>query len=154
MVKNRVRYRNTLLILVVSFGVALALGALPYIGSALGAVVWVVGWLVLAPLYFAWYSRRSAESSTATDAAVGSTAGWAQSTAFSELADHGSDPDSTADPVATLKRQYAAGELSETEFERRLEILLGVENLDLDDVVADERSDVVTDLVERDREGR
>lgn len=43
-----------------------------------------------------------------------------------------SDEDDTTDPVETLKRRYAEGEISEAEFERKLDHLMDTDETDHD----------------------
>jgi len=86
------------LVLVVTFGLA-ALTAVLSLG-ALPAVVAIAGWLIVAPaLAILTYYEGDAETET----------------------------ESEADPVATLRERYARGELTEAEFERRLDTLLETE---------------------------
>jgi uncharacterized membrane protein len=88
------------LVLVVTLGLA-ALTAVLSLG-ALPAVVTIVGWFIVAPvLAILTYYEDDAESEA--------------------------DPEDAADPVATLRERYARGELTEAEFERRLDTLLETE---------------------------
>ena len=138
MVSKRTRYKNTALILIVSLGVAIILGGIPYVGPSLGAVMLVLGWFIAAPLYLGWYSRRTSETETTAEIANIST----PTKGHTNPPKTSTELDSTKDPMETLKQQYAAGELSESEFERRLEILLGVDDLNLDEVVSNESRDI------------
>ncbi|KPN30422.1 hypothetical protein SY89_01155 [Halolamina pelagica] len=85
------------LVLVVTLGLA-ALTAVLSLG-ALPAVITIVGWFLVAPVL-----------------------------AILTYYDDGSDaPAGNDDPVATLRDRYARGELTESEFERRLDRLLETE---------------------------
>lgn len=88
------------LVLVVTLGLA-ALTAVLSLG-ALPAVITIVGWFLVAPVLaiLTYYGDES-------DAPAGND-----------------------DPVATLRDRYARGELTESEFERRLDRLLETETAD------------------------
>lgn len=65
----------------------------------------------------------------------------------------GSETDDEEDPVAILKRRYASGEITEAEFERRLEGLLDADSVDRSRIdanggqpAATERRDLERDL--------
>ncbi len=51
-----------------------------------------------------------------------------KSSAYSSAAPSRSDSPDESEPMAVLKREYAAGNITESEFERRLETLLDVED--------------------------
>ncbi|WP_435117640.1 SHOCT domain-containing protein [Halolamina sp. C58] len=88
------------LVLVVTLGLS-ALTAVLSLG-ALPAVVAIAGWLIVAPaLAILTYYEDDAEADSE-----------------SETADS---------PVATLRERYARGDLTEAEFERRLDTLLETE---------------------------
>ena len=86
------------MVLVVTIGLA-TLGGVLSLG-ALPAVVLVIGWFIVAPVLaiLTYYEDDEADDDAATD-----------------------------DPVATLRERYARGELTEAEFERRLDQLLETE---------------------------
>ncbi|PSQ58923.1 hypothetical protein BRD18_04695 [Halobacteriales archaeon SW_7_71_33] len=91
-----------------------AVGTLPigiltaiFVGGQAAAVVFVVGWLLLVPLGGVINEEVLAdesESEETTDA---------------------------ADPVVTLRERYAAGEIDDVEFERRLEEILATEDVEV-----------------------
>lgn len=91
-----------------------AVGTLPigiltaiFVGGQAAAVVFVVGWLLLVPLGGVINEEILAdesESEETTDA---------------------------EDPVATLRERYAAGEIDDVEFERRLEEILATEDVEV-----------------------
>jgi uncharacterized membrane protein len=82
------------LVLVVTLGLA-ALTAVLSLG-ALPAVISIVGWFLAAPVL----------------------------AILTYYEDDGSDTTDADDPIATLRERYARGELTEAEFERRLDQLL------------------------------
>lgn len=88
------------LILVVTFGLS-ALTAVLSLG-ALPAVIAILGWFVVAPALAILTYYEDDDTETAVDDA--------------------------GDPVATLRQRYASGELTEQEFERRLDRLLETED--------------------------
>lgn len=91
----------------VASGLGTALGVF-YGGLSVGATVLVL--LLLWPVYLSL---------------IGELESTADYRGWRARSDGGASHESQA--VATLKREYAAGELSESEFERRLERVLGVE---------------------------
>ncbi|QPV64751.1 SHOCT domain-containing protein [Halosimplex litoreum] len=95
-------------ILTLPFGLLTAL----FVGAAPAAVIFVVGWFLLTPVLFVFAEE------------IGSL-----------LPDRGTgdeSADQSADPLEQLKSRYARGEIDETEFKRRVERLVGVEDLDAD----------------------
>ncbi|OIB57202.1 SHOCT domain-containing protein [Natrialba sp. SSL1] len=106
-----------LLIAIVTFGIISILSLLGL--EFVVAVLAVIGWFVLTPVFLFWgedIAALMAERKQST----GST--WPGTSA----ADTGNDSDSDtdADAFAQLKHRYASGELSEDEFEHRLDRLL------------------------------
>lgn len=67
--------------------------------------VWTVGWFMLTPLFLFWGDDFAAM-----------------------YFDNRSASEPATDPVAELKRRYAEGELSDEEFERRMERLVAAED--------------------------
>lgn len=99
-----------LLIAIVTFGI-IALLALPGLEAAAGFVA-IVGWFLLTPIFLFW-GEEIAE--------------WL----YGDGTESASAPtrDTENDALEELKRRYASGEISEEEFERRLERLLAVDEL-------------------------
>lgn len=94
------------LIAVVTFGAMLLAGVLEF--DLLARVVIVVGWFVLTPV-FMFFGDEIAEAIFEAD---------------------GADEESpeSDDPLEVLRDRYARGEISEAEFERRVERLLETED--------------------------
>lgn len=119
--------RSLRLILTVSFGLSLFFFVSSYyvltpLFEFLAAGTLVLGWFVLAPLA---YSLADADSERA-----GVRERGVESDRES-TADHGSR---STTPMEHLQRRYAAGDLSEAEFERKLEQLFELEEVDLDSI--------------------
>ncbi|WP_255192960.1 SHOCT domain-containing protein [Natronobeatus ordinarius] len=115
MTPNEDEDRTTLLIGLVSLGIGAAMIVLGQPAgplSNLGVAILLLGWFVVTPLY---HFRLSRNTDDTTDG-----------------------PANEDDPLTVLKQRYAAGDLSETEFERKLEHLLGLEDVDLDDGAHDD----------------
>lgn len=92
-----------------------AVGTLPaaalaglFVGSTAAAVVAVVGWLLLVP-----------------------TLGILADDEEFSFGSEEEEQESASDPLETLRSRYARGELTELEFERRLEHLLETEDVEL-----------------------
>jgi uncharacterized membrane protein len=123
------------LVAVLSFGLT-SLFAVLELGVLVPAT-FVVGFLILLPLVallgedfpLVEPADATAESAATATATAGS----------------GSRED---DPVATLRRRYATGEIDETEFERRLDRLLETEELEgaVDRDEARRRADELTEI--------
>ena len=116
----------TILIAVLTLPVGLL--AAMFVGVQAAAVVFIVGWLLLTPLVpilgSLWAGDGDAESSA--------------------------EPD---DPLTELKRRYAAGEIGEAEYERRLENLLEAESAErASDVRSDESGRPASRGLERELE--
>ncbi len=116
-----------LLIAIVTFALISVVAVAGF--ETLTAVIATIGWFLLTPIFLFW----GEEIATAV---------------FGEV------EESEDDPLNELKRRYAAGEIDEEEFERRLDRLFDVEDA-FEDVFAD-RTDHPTDEsetpVERERE--
>lgn len=85
----------------------------------LGVATLVLGWFIAAPAYY--FLTRTTDTDT-------ETAIETERTSSAET--------SSTDPMETLRQRYAAGELSEAEFERKLERLLETEDRPADDSVS------------------
>jgi len=96
---------------------AAALAAI-FVGGNAAGVVAIVGWLLLVPL-LSVLSDHVDFSSDAEEASVTEPA----------------DTESTDDALQRLRERYAAGELDDVEFERKLERLLETEDLEVPDHV-------------------
>ena len=92
-----------LLIGVVTFGLVLFAAALDF--DALARVIVAVGWFLLTPI-FLFFGSHIAD------------------TVFE---DEEAEPVESDDPIETLQDRYARGEITEAEFERRVEGLLETE---------------------------
>ncbi len=86
--------------------------------EALAGAIAIVGWFLLVPLFLFWGEE------------------------IADIALEGdSEPNhSVDDPFEELKRRYAAGEIDDEEFERRLERLVGVDDA-FEDVFSEAGSD-------------
>jgi uncharacterized membrane protein len=87
--------------------------------EALAGAIAIVGWFLLVPLFLFW-GEEIAEIAFDDDASEPSA---------------GSD-----DPFEELKRRYAAGEIDDEEFKRRLDRLVGVDAA-FEDVFSEGKSD-------------
>ena len=91
-----------------------------FVGLQSAAVVFIVGWLLLTPLI----PIVGEEILPQLTSAVGSDDAETDTTADSTT-------EGAADALERLKARYANGEIDEAEFERRVERLVAVEDLDL-----------------------
>lgn len=115
-----------------------------YLGWVTGVTVFVVGWLFAVPLLGILatavggeFDDGSAVSETESESAAVDAEG------------------AGADPLETLRERYAAGELTETEFERRVERLLETDETVPGSRVRDDASEYERDRnveYERDRD--
>lgn len=96
----------TALVAVLTLPVGLLAGL--FVGLEAAAIVFIVGWLLLVPGIPILGEELLPAITDRIPARRGPEA----------------DPDPAVDPVAELKRQYAEGEISEAEFERRVEQVL------------------------------
>jgi len=92
-----------LLIGVVTFGLVLFAAALDF--DALARVIVAVGWFLLTPI-FLFFGSHIADA---------------------VFKDEEAEPVESDDPIETLRDRYARGEITEAEFERRVEGLLETE---------------------------
>lgn len=107
-----------LLIGIVTFGL-ISLAGMAGFGGLAGALT-IVGWFVLVPIFLFWGDEIAEIAFEGDEGAAAS-------------------PASGDDALDELKRRYAAGEIDEAEFERRLERLIAVEDLP-EDLLADQSS--------------
>ncbi|WP_336337606.1 SHOCT domain-containing protein [Haloarcula brevis] len=126
------RWKLVAAILIVSTGVAM-LGGTAGLGNVLTPVAIILGWFILAPLVALLGSElpmiESPEDKTAAD-----------ETAVTDTAEP------TEDPVDHLRERYARGELTDSEFERRLDRLLETESLSATDESEDEARETDREL--------
>ncbi|EMA27466.1 hypothetical protein C446_17806 [Halobiforma nitratireducens JCM 10879] len=129
-----------LLIGIVTFALLSIVGTVGL--EPIAGLIAIVGWFLLTPIFLFWGEEIA-------DALFDEESGeFRRATAD----DAGED-----DAIAELKRRYAAGEIDDAEFERRLERLVGVDDA-LEGVFSDgdERmgTGIDTDLERTDREQR
>lgn len=106
-----------------------------FLGGDAAGVVAIVGWLLLVPLL----SVLSDHVDLSSDAAAES----ATETAETDAADNA---------LQRLRKRYAAGELDDVEFERKLERLLETEDVEVPDHVRlDESADEASTTAETDQ---
>lgn len=125
------RWKLVATIAILSLGIAMLAGAAGFGGPIASASI-ILGWFILIPLVALLGSElpmvEAPEDVAETD-----------ETALTDAAEP------TVDPVDHLRERYARGELTDSEFERRLDRLLETESLSADDVTED-------DVRESDRE--
>jgi len=117
--------------------VTLPLGVLTgmFVGFTAAAVVFVVGWFLLTPLLLV----GSHEFVPLLRDRFGSS-------------DDAAERAGESDPLAELKARYARGEIDDAEFERRVERLVGVEDIDADGPAPDDLGADGIGTAGRDRE--
>jgi hypothetical protein len=86
-------------------------------------VVFAVGFAVVVPLVSVLAGEDDSEN-------VDATPGRSPETSAADGSQSDVDVDSDADPLETLRRRYARGELTDAQFERKLEALLETETLE------------------------
>ena len=109
-----------------------------FVGGTAAGVVFVVGWLLLVPL-FGMLSDRATSPEEVNE--------WVE---VAEAAQDLDDGDTSEDPLEALRERYARGELDEAEFERKLERLVATEEIP-DHAVSDDSFDDVDGERDRDR---
>lgn len=115
----------------------IAVGTLPvgiltalFFGIVPAAVVFVVGWLFLVPIV-AILQDTVGEPDPVDDAVSQAMA--------DAISDRTGDSSGAEDPLEKLRERYAAGELDDVEFERKVERLLETEDIDVPDGVSIDR---------------
>ncbi|NUB92654.1 SHOCT domain-containing protein [Haloterrigena sp. SYSU A121-1] len=96
--------------------------------GALAGVITIVGWFVLTPILLFWGDEVALM--LGDDEPTGAT--------------RTGEPESDSDPLEELKRRYAAGEIDDAEFERRLERLVAVDEIP-DDAIGTGTADAATE---------
>jgi hypothetical protein len=105
-------------------------------------LIFVVGWLVLTPLSAILFDVDDEAEGTLEPPSPPRPSEWSEADA-DQSATGGSE--STQDALETLRDRYARGELSEEQFERKLEKLLQTETVE-------DARDRMADAAERSRE--
>lgn len=90
-------------------------------------LVWVLGFAVLVPMLAVLLGVEDGDDEEAITESAGQTTRDAGATAASEY--RGAD-DSGADALETLRERYARGDLTDEQFERKLERLLETETIE------------------------
>ncbi|WP_336330293.1 SHOCT domain-containing protein [Haloarcula sp. CGMCC 1.2071] len=109
------RWKLVATIAILSTGFAMLAGAAG-LGNVLAPIFIILGWFILAPLVALLGSKLPIVESPAAEPDSDET----EMTTASEP---------TVDPVDHLRERYARGELTDSEFERRLDRLLETESL-------------------------
>jgi uncharacterized membrane protein len=115
------RWKLVATIAILSLGIAMLAGAAG-LGNVLAPVSIILGWFILAPLV----------------ALLGSELPMIESPEDETEADATDTAEPTVDPVEQLRERYARGELTDSEFERRLDRLLETESLSAKEETGDE----------------
>ncbi|QCS42212.1 SHOCT domain-containing protein [Natrinema versiforme] len=118
-----------LLVAILTFALT-SIAGIAGLGALAGAIS-VIGWFLLTPVLLFWGDEVALllEDADAT--------GTTQTT----------ETDAESDPLEELKRRYAAGEIDETEFERRLERLVAVDEIPDDAIGSGAADETPTDTV-------
>jgi len=101
--------------------------------AGLESAIVAVGWLLLTPVFLLF-------GDDIAGLVIGRSqgAGWqAEPDDDATAEDAAADGADREDPVETLKQRYARGELDEVEFERRLERLVALDGVEVDDATRD-----------------
>ena len=109
------RWKLVATIAVLSTGLAMLAGAAGF-GGSIASVSIILGWFILAPLVALLGSKLPMIESPEDETAQHET-------------DARKTTEPTVDPVDHLRERYARGELTDSEFERRLDRLLETESL-------------------------
>jgi uncharacterized membrane protein len=109
------RWKLVAAIVILSTGVAM-LGGAAGLGNVIAPVSIILGWFILAPLVALLGSELPMIESPEDESETDETAVPAPA-------------ESPVDPVDHLRERYARGELTDSEFERRLDRLLETESL-------------------------
>lgn len=129
MVDTATRLKRAAIVAIFTFGVTALVAVLSGPGPAqLVAAIAVFGWFILTP-FVALFDLPVIDDEAATD-----------------------EDDATADPLETLRERYAAGEISEAEFDRKVERLLETDRDALAGTTGRERRRA-SDRHDPDREG-
>jgi uncharacterized membrane protein len=113
------RWKLVATIAILSLGIAMLAGAAG-LGNVLAPVSIILGWFILAPLVALLGSELPMVESPEREAETAET-------------DAPIPSEPAVDPVDQLRERYARGELTDSEFERRLDRLLETESLSAND---------------------
>ncbi|QLK27794.1 SHOCT domain-containing protein [Natrinema zhouii] len=124
-IRGFIANESWLLVAILTFALASITGAAGL--GALASAISIVGWFLLTPILLFWGEEVALllENDEATDAT------------------RNGETDAESDPLEELKRRYAAGEIDDAEFERRLERLVAVDEIP-DDVIGSGSVDEMT----------
>lgn len=120
------RWRAAALAFFLTIGLSGVFAVVPFVGGPLSAIVGSIGLLILIPLIV-----LAPQLVPLVD--DGSESDRRPPVSEAEPATRSTRAATTSDPVEDLRDRYANGEISQTEFERRLDDLLATEDLTLGD---------------------
>ncbi|MGQ3413541.1 SHOCT domain-containing protein [Natrinema sp. LN54] len=118
-----------LLVAILTFALT-SIAGIAGLGALAGAIS-VIGWFLLTPILLFWGDEVALLLEDADTTGTTQTA----------------ETDAESDPLEELKRRYAAGEIDETEFERRLERLVAVDEIPDDAIGSGAVDETPTDAV-------
>jgi len=121
------RWKLVATIAILSTGVAMLAGAVGF-GNVIAPVSIILGWFILAPLVALLGSKLPMIESPADETEL-------------DKPDALNEAKPTMDPVDHLRERYARGELTDSEFERRLDRLLETETLSANSGTENEAGD-------------